>query len=70
MLKLVPMTQEIYDGYIENLLKDYSQEHIRTGNWKPEEVDAVLIGMSAPRASFPVIAGGIAIGKSISLFAI
>lgn len=37
MLKLVPMTQEIYDPYIENLLQDYSQEHVKTGNWKPEE---------------------------------
>ena len=37
MLKLIPMAQDIYDAYIENLLKDYSQEHVKTGNWKPEE---------------------------------
>ena len=37
MLKLMPMSQEIYDSYIENLLADYSQEHVKSGNWKPEE---------------------------------
>ena len=37
MLKLIPMAQDIYDAYMENLLKDYSQEHVKTGNWKPEE---------------------------------
>ncbi|MBN2501640.1 MAG: GNAT family N-acetyltransferase [Anaerolineales bacterium] len=37
MLKLIPMTQDIYDAYIENQLMDYAQEHVKTGNWKPEE---------------------------------
>jgi ribosomal protein S18 acetylase RimI-like enzyme len=37
MLKLMSMTVEEYGKWLEQALSDYAQDHMRTGNWKPEE---------------------------------
>ncbi len=37
MVKLVPMKQEDFESYLERDIREYAEEHVRNGNWKPEE---------------------------------
>lgn len=37
MVKLVPMQQEEFEPYLERDIQEYAEEHVRNGNWKPEE---------------------------------
>ncbi len=37
MVKLVPMKQEDFESYLERDIHEYAEEHVRNGNWKPEE---------------------------------
>jgi ribosomal protein S18 acetylase RimI-like enzyme len=36
MIELVPMTAEQYEDYLDILLPDYAQEHVKAGNWAEE----------------------------------
>jgi GNAT superfamily N-acetyltransferase len=37
MVRLVPMSQTEFEGYLESSVRDYAQEHVRAGNWSADE---------------------------------
>jgi ribosomal protein S18 acetylase RimI-like enzyme len=37
MIQLIPMQQEDFEAYLERDIREYAEEHVRNGNWKPEE---------------------------------
>ncbi len=37
MVRLVPMSQAEFEKYLEHVVPDYAQEHVRTGNWSAEK---------------------------------
>jgi ribosomal protein S18 acetylase RimI-like enzyme len=37
MVRLVPMSQDEFEVYLESAVDHYAQEHVRTGNWSPEQ---------------------------------
>lgn len=37
MVKLVPMAQEDFEAYCERSIREYAEEHVKTGNWKASE---------------------------------
>lgn len=37
MVELVPMQQEDFEPYLERDIREYAEEHVRNGNWKPAE---------------------------------
>jgi RimJ/RimL family protein N-acetyltransferase len=41
MISLRPMTQADYEAYLDIAVDDYAQEHVRAGNWKPGEAQAL-----------------------------
>ena len=36
MVRLVPMSQTQFERYLPSAVQDYAQEHVRAGNWSPE----------------------------------
>jgi RimJ/RimL family protein N-acetyltransferase len=36
-IRLVPMTASEYDSFMENLIREYAADHVRTGQWTAEE---------------------------------
>lgn len=37
MVRLVPMTESDFEGYVEQSIVSYAQEHVQSGNWDPSE---------------------------------
>jgi len=37
MISLVPLPQTELDSYLQDSIREYADDHVRTGNWKPEE---------------------------------
>ena len=37
MVRLVPMTETNFESYMEVTIKDYAQEHVKAGNFNPED---------------------------------
>jgi ribosomal protein S18 acetylase RimI-like enzyme len=37
MVRLVPMSQDEFAAYLEFAVDHYAQEHVRAGNWSPEQ---------------------------------
>src|SRR5262245_31894401 len=37
MISLVPMSQTALDAYLDNAIREYADDHVKAGNWKPEE---------------------------------
>ena len=37
MIRFVAMQQEDFKSYLERDIREYAEEHVRNGNWKPEE---------------------------------
>jgi ribosomal protein S18 acetylase RimI-like enzyme len=37
MISLIPMSQPAFEAYRDNAIREYAQEHVRAGNWKPDE---------------------------------
>lgn len=37
MIKLIPMQPEDFTAYLEPAIAEYAQEHVKNGNWLPEE---------------------------------
>ncbi len=37
MIQLVPMTQPEFEQLLSVTIKEYAQEHVKSGNWSPEE---------------------------------
>jgi ribosomal protein S18 acetylase RimI-like enzyme len=38
-LRVRPMTQDEFDVFLARLVKDYAADHVRAGNWSPEEAE-------------------------------
>jgi len=36
VVRLVPMSQTQFERYLPSAVQDYAQEHVRAGNWSPE----------------------------------
>ena len=36
MVRLVPMSQTQFERHLPSAVQDYAQEHVRAGNWSPE----------------------------------
>jgi GNAT superfamily N-acetyltransferase len=41
MVHLVPMTEEEHRSYLETSIPDYAQDHVESGQWRPEEALAL-----------------------------
>jgi ribosomal protein S18 acetylase RimI-like enzyme len=37
MVKLVPMQADDFAPYLEHGIREYAEEHVRNGNWQPDE---------------------------------
>ncbi len=37
MVRLVPMSQTEFEGYLAFAVQDYAQEHVRAGNWSADQ---------------------------------
>ncbi|MCI4367683.1 MAG: GNAT family N-acetyltransferase [Thermoplasmata archaeon] len=39
-IRLVPMTEDVYRGWLEGEIREYAEEHVRTGEWSKENAIA------------------------------
>lgn len=37
MVRLIPMTEDQFQAYLQRGVAEYAQEHVKTGNWHPSE---------------------------------
>ncbi len=37
MIRLAPMSQSDFEVYLESAIDQYAQEHVRAGNWSPDQ---------------------------------
>ena len=38
-VELVPLAPSLYDAFMENLLREYAQDHVRSGQWNAADAD-------------------------------
>jgi ribosomal protein S18 acetylase RimI-like enzyme len=39
LVKLIPMQEADFTAYVENSVREYAQDHVKNGDWLPEEAE-------------------------------